>query len=126
MIKSAPGEASNIYNKIGDIYQQQKKIFAAKAAYQQASRSRALGHINEIITFIRQYFDVDANLLQIDILDNGCDPTGSQLAILAEQTQGRVVGTNIYPGFPEQTVKRCRLNNQFYRMDGRLMTALLI
>lgn len=122
LIQLAPANTSTIQTKIGDIYHQQKKIFAAKASYQQASRSRALHHIDEVITFIRQHFIVDANLLKIDILDNGCDPTGSQLAILAEQTQGQVVGTNIYQGFPEQTVKRRRANNQFYWMDGQNLT----
>ncbi|MGL4883256.1 MAG: class I SAM-dependent methyltransferase, partial [Waterburya sp.] len=36
--------------------------------------------------------------------------------------QGRVVGTNIYQGFPEQTVKRRRPNNEFYYMDGQNLT----
>ncbi len=122
LIDLEPFSASEIYIKIGDIYQQQNKFFAAKAAYRKASWTRALFNINEVIACIRQYFASDKNLLDIDILDNGCDPTGRQLALLAERTQGRVVGTNVAPGFPQHTVKRRRVNNQFYRMDGQNLT----
>ena len=33
-----------------------------------------------------------------------------------------MVGTNIYPGFPQQTIKRRRRNNEFYAMDGQQLT----
>ena len=122
LIKLKPALAPEIYIKIGDIYSQQNKFFIAKAAYKKASWSRALFNVNEIIDCIRQYFSTDARFLDIDILDNGCDPTGKQLALLAEQTQGRVVGTNVFRGFPDTTVKRRRSNNEFYRMDGQNLT----
>lgn len=122
LITLEPSCASEIYIRIGDIYLQQDKFFNAKAAYRKASWSRALFNVNEVINCIRQYFPTDARSLNIDILDNGCDPTGQQLALLAEQTQGRVVGTNVFRGFPEATVKRRRVNNEFYWMDGQNLT----
>jgi ubiquinone/menaquinone biosynthesis C-methylase UbiE len=122
LIKTNPFKADQFYIKIGDLFHAQNQFFAAKAAYRQASRAIALYNIQEVITLIRQYFITDSHLLNIDILDNGCDHTGRQLALVAEQTQGRVVGTNIYRGFPEQTVKRCRPNNEFYYMDGQNLT----
>lgn len=111
--------ASEIYLQIAQIYQRQKQFFAAKAAYQQASTARALFNIQEVVDCIRQYLVNEGKILEIDILDNGCDPTGKQLALLAEQTQGRVVGTNVCHGFPENTLKRRRKNNEFYAMDGQ-------
>jgi ubiquinone/menaquinone biosynthesis C-methylase UbiE len=119
LIKINPDKAGEIYIKIGDIFHVQKQFFLAKAAYQQASLARCLFNAQEVITFIKKYFVADSNLLNIDILDNGCDHTGRQLALLAEQTQGRVVGTNVFRGFPDQTVKRRRANNEFYWMDGQ-------
>ena len=93
-------------------------FFAAKAAYRQADIARSTVNIAEIITFINHNFGLKRPL-QIDILDNGCEPSGQQLTLLAEQTTGRVVGTNIYKGFPAQTVKVCRPNNEFYYMNGQ-------
>jgi ubiquinone/menaquinone biosynthesis C-methylase UbiE len=122
LIKTNPVKADQFHIKIGDLFHAQNQFFAAKAAYQQAARARALYNIQEVITFIRQYFISDNHVLNIDILDNGCEQTGRQLVLLAEQTQGRVVGTNIYQGFPEQTVKRRRPNNEFYYMDGQNLT----
>ena len=122
LIALKPSLASEIYVKIGDIYLLQNKFFAAKAAYNKASWSRALFNIGEIVECIRQYFVADSQMLDIDILDNGCDHTGKQLALLAEYTKGRVVGTNVYPGFPRATVKRRRVNNEFYWMDGQNLT----
>ena len=122
LITLEPSCASEIYVKIGDIYLQQERFFNAKAAYKKASWSRALFNVNEIINCIHQYYSTDARFLNIDILDNGCDPTGQQLALLAEQTQGRVVGTNVFQGFPQATVKRRRVNNEFYWMDGQNLT----
>lgn len=111
--------AATIQIKIGNIYQQQNKFFAAQAAYRQAGIARAWYNINQVITFIDQFLTTDGQFPKIDILDNGCDPTGSQLALLAEKTEGRVVGTNIYRGFPQDTVKRRCANNEFYYMDGQ-------
>jgi SAM-dependent methyltransferase len=122
LIKINPDKAGEVYVKIGDLFHAQNKFFAAKAAYQQAKNARTFFNTQEVIAFIKKYFVVDNNLLNIDILDNGCEPTGTQLALLAEQTQGRVVGTNVFKGFPEQTVKRCRANNEFYWMDGQNLT----
>ena len=117
-----PQCSSEFYVKIGDIYHQQDKFFVAKSFWQKARWSRALLNINQVISCIERYFAADGKLPAIDILDNGCEHTGQQLALLAEQTKGRVVGTNIYPGFPSQTVKRRRANNEFYRMDGQNLT----
>lgn len=111
--------ASGIQIKIGNIYQQQNKFFLAQAAYRQAKIARAWYNINQVICFINQFLTPDGQFPHIDILDNGCDPTGSQLALLAEKTKGRVVGTNIYQGFPQDTVKRRCPNNEFYSMDGQ-------
>ncbi|MEL7409391.1 MAG: class I SAM-dependent methyltransferase, partial [Cyanobacteria bacterium J06558_2] len=107
---------------IGDIYQQQQQFFAAQGAYRQAVVARAFHNINQVVNFIRQRIKGDRQVCNIDILDNGCDPTGRQLALLAESTTGRVVGTNIYPGFPQQTVKHRCANNEFYLMDGQRLT----
>lgn len=84
--------------------------------------ARSLSNIGEVIAFMRQHFPSNSRRFQIDIFDNGCDPTGQQLALLAEHTQGKVVGTNIYDGFPEHTVKVRRPNNEFYQMDGQNLT----
>ncbi|MEO0835307.1 MAG: tetratricopeptide repeat protein [Cyanobacteria bacterium J06642_3] len=105
--------------KIGNIYHQQQQFFPAQAAYRQATMARAFYNIDKVIRFIRKYLRCSQDQTQIDILDNGCDPTGRQLALLAEATSGRVVGTNILPGFPQHTVKRRRPNNEFYAMDGQ-------
>ena len=121
-IRLHPKCASEFYVKIGDIYHQQDKFFIAKSFWQKARWSRVVFNVNEVISCIHQYFAADGKLRTIDILDNGCEHTGQQLALLAEQTQGRVVGTNIYPGFPVQTVKRRRANNEFYFMDGQNLT----
>lgn len=118
-LEANPQTVSDTYIKIGDIFQQQNKFFRAKAAYRQASRERAWFNINEALTSLRQSLVNDREPLEIDILDNGCDPTGRQLALLAEHTTGRVVGTNICRGFPKHTVKRRRSNNEFYPMDGQ-------
>ena len=109
---------SAVYVNIGDLFSRQERFFAAKAAYRQADIARSTVNIAEIITFINHNFGLKRPL-QIDILDNGCEPSGQQLTLLAEQTTGRVVGTNIYKGFPAQTVKVCRPNNEFYYMDGQ-------
>jgi len=112
-------QAASVQLKIGNIYQQQNKFFAAQAAYRQADIARAWYNINQVITCINKFWTTDDQVLEIDILDNGCEPTGSQLALLAEKTRGRVVGTNISAGFPQKTVKRRRHNNEFYYMDGQ-------
>lgn len=117
-----PKCASEFYVKIGDIYHQQDKFFVAKSFWRKARWSRVLFNVNEAISCINRHFATDGKLRSIDILDNGCEHTGQQLALLAEQTKGRVVGTNIYRGFPEKTVKRRRANNEFYRMDGQNLT----
>ena len=122
VVKLHPGCASEFYIKIGDIYHQQKKLFLAKNFWKKAKSARGLFNISQVISCIRQYFPGSGKLRSIDILDNGCEHTGQQLALLAEQTQGKVVGTNIYPGFPEKTIKRRRANNEFYRMDGQSLT----
>ena len=119
LIELHPGCASELYIKIGDIYLQQNKFFVAKSFWKKARWARALFNISRVNDCIDQYFATDGKLLEIDILDNGCEHTGQQLALLAEKTQGRVVGTNIYRGFPDQTVMRRRVNNEFYRMDGQ-------
>ncbi|MGD1918760.1 MAG: methyltransferase domain-containing protein, partial [Pleurocapsa sp.] len=119
LIELHPCCASEAYIKKGDIYQQQDKFFMAKSFLKKARWERVLLNVKRVIGCNRQYFTTQGKLRSIDILDNGCEHTGQQLALLAEQTQGRVVGTNIYPGFPEQTVKRRRPNNEFYRMDGQ-------
>ena len=118
LMQSDPSVAAGTYVKIGNIYSQQNKFFAAKAAYQQARRVRASYDIHELVTCLRQFMS-PAELSQLDIFDNGCEPTGRQLALLAEQTTGRVVGTNIFSGFPQATVKYRRANNEFYYMDGQ-------
>lgn len=117
-----PTFASMTQNKIGDILNQQNKFFAAKAAYREAHIARSVCNVNEVITFICQSFPQENGGFQLDILDNGCESTGQQLALLAEQTQGRVVGTNICPGFPEQTLKVRHPHNEFYQMDGQNLT----
>ena len=117
-IELKPSLASSGWTEIGNIYTRQERFFAAKAAYQQANRARALYHVNDLINSLRHSIGL-ADPFAIDILDNGCDPTGRQLALLAEYTTGRVVGTNIYSGFPERTVKYRRANNEFYYMDGQ-------
>ena len=122
LIKVNPVAASLTYMKIGDLFDRQGKFFLAKAAYQQAELARSLSNINEVIAFMRQNFVLENQYFNLDILDNGCDPTGQQLAFLAEQTQGKVVGTNVYQGFPLQTVKVRRPNNEFYQMDGQNLT----
>ncbi len=111
--------SSDVHFKIGNIYQQQHKFFAAQGAYRKASQARAWYNLKQVISLMDKFLAKNTKFSQIDILDNGCDPTGSQLALLAEKTSGRVVGTNIYAGFPQQTVKRRRLNNEFYYMDGQ-------
>ena len=122
LIELDRGRASEIYLQVAQIYQRQQQFFAAKSAYQQANTARAAFNIREVIDCIRRYLVAEHQILNIDILDNGCDHSGKQLALLAEQTQGRVVGTNIYQGFPETTVKRRRVNNEFYWMDGQNLT----
>ncbi|MEM8829649.1 MAG: tetratricopeptide repeat protein [Cyanobacteria bacterium P01_G01_bin.19] len=117
-IKLYPNCASEFYHKLGDIYQRQNKYFLAKNFWRKAKQERALLNIKQVIQCIQQYFPSTGKLLAIDILDSGCEPTGKQLALLAEQTTGRVVGTNIYPGFPQKTIQRRRGNNEFYFMDG--------
>ena len=119
LIEANPLTVSDTYIKIGDVFQRQNKFFQAKAAYRQARQERTWFNINEVIALVRQSFGVDRDRLKIDILDNGCDPTGRQLALLAEQTTGRVVGTNVCRGFPQGTVQRQRSNNEFYAMDGQ-------
>lgn len=121
-IELHPKCASEFYVKIGDLYHQQNKFFVAKSYWQKARWSRVRFNINEVISCIHHHFPPQGKLLTIDILDNGCEHSGQQLALLAEQTQGRVVGTNIYPGFPDLTVQRRRTNNEFYRMDGQNLT----
>ena len=122
LIELVPHNAAEIQIKIGDIFTKQAKFFAAKAAYEKARTLRTLLNINQIIRFIHKYFVTDVSPLNIDILDNGCEPTGRQLVLLAEQTQGRVVGTNVCWGFPDQSVKHRRFNNEFYWMDGQNLT----
>lgn len=122
LIKLNPAVAADTQIKIGNVYRHQHKFFAAKAADRQASLARARYNIGEVIDFIHQYLASESELTKVDILDNGCDPTGRQLAILAEQTTGRVVGTNIYRGFPQQTVKYRRFNNEFLAMDGQKLS----
>lgn len=122
LIMANPGHASIGYVKIGNILSLQGSFFAAKAAYRQANIARSVLNINEVISFIHQYFPQNLEQLDINILDNGCDQTGQQLALLAEHTRGRVVGTNIFPGFPLSTVKHRRSNNEFYQMDGQELT----
>ena len=119
LIEVNPLTVSDTYIKIGDVFQRQNKFFQAKAAYRQARQERAWFNINEVISLMRRAFVGDRELLEIDILDNGCDPTGRQLALLAEQTTGRVVGTNVCRGFPQHTIQRQRSNNEFYAMDGQ-------
>lgn len=119
LVRLHPNCASEAYTKIGDIYHQQNKFFIAKSFWTKARWERGLLNINQVISCIRQYFPTEGKLRSIDILDNGCEHTGQQLALLAEQTTGRVVGTNIYPGFPIQTVQRRRPNNEFYQMNGQ-------
>ena len=121
-LKIHPQCSSEFYVKIGDIYHQQDKFFVAKSFWKKARWERILFNSDRVISCINRYFATDGKLRSIDILDNGCEHTGQQLALLAEQTKGRVVGTNIYPGFPNQTVKRRRANNEFYRMDGQNLT----
>lgn len=122
LIKANPGHASIAYVKIGNILSQQGDFFGAKAAHREANIARSVLNINEVISFIQQYFPRNFEQLDIDILDNGCDHSGQQLALLAEQTTGRVVGTNIIQGFPDNTVKHSRQNNEFYQMDGQKLT----
>lgn len=117
LIDLDPAVASSTLVKIGDIYIRQNEFFAAQAAYQQARQARALYNVKELVSCLPQFTTNSAS--KIDILDNGCDPTGRQLALLAEYTTGRVVGTNIFRGFPQHTVKQSRLNNEFYYMDGQ-------
>ena len=121
-IKANPGHASVGYVKISNILSQQGDFFGAKAADREANIARSVLNINEVISFIHQYFSGNSGQLDIDILDNGCDQSGQQLALLAEQTKGRVVGTNIIPGFPDNTVKHSRQNNEFYQLDGQQLT----
>lgn len=118
LIELEPSVASGIWTEIGNIYTRQGLFFAAQAAYRQASRARAVYHVGDIIGSLRHPIGLVAPF-KIDILDNGCDPTGSQLALLAEYTTGKVVGTNICSGFPRHTVKHRRANNEFYYMDGQ-------
>lgn len=122
LIKTHPGHASIGYVKIANILSQQGNFFGAKAAYREADIARSILNINEVIDFIQEYFPHNCEQLDIDILDNGCDQTGQQLALLAEQTKGRVVGTNIFPGFPDTTVNHRCPNNEFYPMDGQELT----
>ncbi len=122
LVKLHPGCASEFYVKISNLYHQQNKFFIAKSFWNRARYERGLFNINQVISCIRQYFPDEGKLRSIDMLDNGCEHTGQQLALLAEQTEGRVVGTNIYPGFPEKTIQRRRGNNEFYRMDGHSLT----
>lgn len=117
LIDLAPAVASSTLVKIGDIYTQQNKFFAAQAAYRQARQARALYNVKELVNSLPQFLTNSTS--KVDILDNGCDPTGRQLALLAEYTTGRVVGTNIFRGFPQHTVKQSRFNNEFYYMDGQ-------
>ena len=114
-----PKCASEFYIQIGDLYSQQGKFFVAKSFWRKARWSRVLYDVNRVVNCLHKYFPEAGKLRAIDILDNGCEHTGQQLALLAEQTTGRVVGTNIYPGFPSQTVKRRRANNEFHVMDGQ-------
>ena len=122
LIRVKPSHASMGYIKLGNILSQQGDFFGAKTAYREADIARSVFNINEVISFIHQYFPRNFEQLDIDILDNGCDQTGQQLALLAEHTRGRVVGTNIFSGFPKNTVKHHRANNEFYSMDGQELT----
>jgi tetratricopeptide (TPR) repeat protein len=118
-IEFTPALAAIIYFKIADILNRQGRSIEAQNAYRQANLERSKHNIDRVIEFLRQYFPTNNDLLNIDILDNGCEPTGMQLSLLAEHTQGKVVGTNIHQGFPEATVTHCRDNNEFYWMDGQ-------
>jgi tetratricopeptide (TPR) repeat protein len=114
--------ASTIYFKIADILNRQGKSIEAKNAYEKASLENSKYNINNVINFLQQYFPGNIDKLNIDILDNGCELTGRQLSLLAEYTNGKVVGTNIHSGFPEATVKSRRNNTEFYWMDGQELT----
>jgi tetratricopeptide (TPR) repeat protein len=118
-IEFTPAASAIIYLKIADLYKRQGKSIEAQNAYQQASLERSKHNIDRVIEFLRQYFPANNDRLNIDILDNGCETTGMQLSLLAEHTLGKVVGTNIYKGFPEATVVHRRDNNEFYWMDGQ-------
>ncbi len=122
-IEIAPELASTIYPKIANLLNRQGKSIEAKIAYQQASYARSIYNISLAIDyFLQRYFPWEGNKLNIDILDNGCEPTGIQLSLLAQHTNGRVVGTNICQGFPEVTVEHRRDNTEFYWMDGQKLS----
>ena len=117
-----PHISSQIHLKIGNILYQQGQFAEAKAAYEQEKIARIKQNLKEVLTFLHQYPSQNSKTINLDLLDNGCETTGRQLYLLAEQIKGRVVGINICPGFPEATIQHRRENTEFYRMDGQNLT----
>ena len=122
VIKLNPSIASRTYVKIGDILSRQNRSIDAQTAYQQAYRELTNRNLNRVLAFLNQFLPTDKDYFHIDLFDNGCEPTGLQLSLLADKIQGRVVGTNIGKDFPEKTVKHRRDNTEFYWMDGQKLT----
>ena len=108
-----------IHIKIGNILYQQGQVSEAEVAYEQERITRIRQQVNEVFAFLRQYPCPNSETINLDLLDNGCETTGRQLSLLAEQIHGRVVGTNIDIGFPEETIQHRRENTEFYAMDGQ-------
>ncbi len=117
-----PTLGSHIYIKIGDIFQRKNKPVEAQAAYERASTELSNHNCDRILAFLGQYFPRKGDLFKIDLFDNGCEPTGRQLSLLADKIRGRVVGTNVVRDFPEKTVCHRRDNTEFYWMDGQKLT----
>jgi tetratricopeptide (TPR) repeat protein len=113
--------AANVYVKIGDILERQNKPFEAKAAYELAATELSNHNCDRILAFLGEYFPGDG-LFNLDLFDNGCEPTGRQLSLLADKIDGRVIGTNIGKDFPEKSVCHRRDNTEFYWMDGQKLT----
>ena len=90
-----------------------------REAYKKAEMQEKTNNLKQILSFLKEYPCRDRDVIDVDIFDNGCEPTGMQLSLLAEHTTGRVVGTNIFEGFPEDTVEHNRPNTEFYYMDGQ-------
>ena len=121
-IQMQPNPSAQMYKDLGNALNQQGKISEAKAIYEQGKIQEATNNLNQFLSFLKRYPCHNRDVIDVDIFDNGCEPTGMQLSLLAEQTTGRVVGTNVAEGFPEHTVQYKTSNAEFYRMDGQALT----